>query len=125
VKGYISASWRRPKAATLPTSLHGQPMHQLWAEPHNTVDHAALLADLWQSRPPDRRRHLEAPTLIQARMNAAVEGIIDAGAPFVEGHKLSAKLMASVLPSQVGRRMSGAEAAELIRWLESRRKPEK
>jgi len=68
---------------------------------------------------------IEAPTLIQARMNAAVEGIIDAGAPFVEGHKLSAKLMASVLPSQVGRKMSGAEAAELICWLESRRKPEK
>jgi hypothetical protein len=37
---------------------------------------------------------MEAPTLIQARMDAAVEGIIDAGAHVVEGHKLSAKLMA-------------------------------
>jgi hypothetical protein len=32
---------------------------------------------------------MEAPTLIEARMNAAVEGIIDAGAPFVEGHELA------------------------------------
>jgi hypothetical protein len=68
---------------------------------------------------------VEAPTLIEARMNAAVEGIIDAGASFVEGHKLSAKLMASVLPLQIGRKMSGAEAAQLIRWLDGRRKPEK
>jgi GMP synthase-like glutamine amidotransferase len=68
---------------------------------------------------------MEAPTLVQARMNAAVEGIVNAGAPFVEGHELGAKLMASVLPSQIGRKMSGAEAAELIRWLEGRRKSEK
>jgi hypothetical protein len=68
---------------------------------------------------------MEAPTLIEARMNTAVEGIIDAGAPFVEGHILSAKLMASILPSQIGRKMSGAEAAQLIRWLDGRRKPEK
>jgi hypothetical protein len=68
---------------------------------------------------------MEAPTMIQARMKAAVTGTIDAGAPFVEGHKLSAKLMASILPSQVGRKMSGAEAAQLIRWIEGRRKPEK
>jgi hypothetical protein len=68
---------------------------------------------------------MEGPTLIQARMNAAVEGIIDAGAPFVEGHKLSARLMAAVRPSQIARKMSGAEAAQLIRWLEGHRKPEK
>jgi hypothetical protein len=68
---------------------------------------------------------MEAPTLIEARMNAAVEGVIDAGAPFVEGHKLSAKLMASVLPTQIGRKMSGEEAARLIRRLEARGKPDR
>jgi hypothetical protein len=68
---------------------------------------------------------MEAPTLIEARMNAAVEGIIDAGALFVEGHKLSANLMASVLPTQIGRKMSSDEAAQLIRRLESRCRPRK
>jgi hypothetical protein len=68
---------------------------------------------------------IEAPTMVQARMYAAVGGIIDAGAPFVEGHKLSAKLMASIPPSQIDRKMSGAEAAQLIRLLEGRREPEK
>jgi hypothetical protein len=62
---------------------------------------------------------MEAPSLIQARMKAAVDGIIDAGAPFAEGHE--SKLMALVLPSQIGRKMSGAEAAELIRRLEGRK----
>jgi hypothetical protein len=46
---------------------------------------------------------------------------IFAGAPFAEGHELSARLMASVPPTQVGRMLSGAEAAELIRQLNSRR----
>ena len=67
---------------------------------------------------------MEAPSLIQARMKAAIEGIIDAGAPFAEGHELSSKLMALVLPSQIGRKMSGAEAAELIRWFEGRKPSE-
>jgi hypothetical protein len=67
---------------------------------------------------------MEAPTLIQARMNAAVRGI-DAGAPFAEGHELSANLMALVSPTQFGRMMSGAETAQLIRRLEGRRRPRK
>lgn len=66
----------------------------------------------------------EAPTLIQARMNAAVEGIVNAGAPFAEGHELSVNLMASIPPTQINRMMSGAEAMQLMRRLEARRKPE-
>ena len=57
---------------------------------------------------------MEASTLMQARTNATVHGIVAAGAPFAEGHELSARLMASVPPTQVGRTMSGAEAAELL-----------
>jgi hypothetical protein len=67
---------------------------------------------------------MEAPSMLQARMNAAVRNIA-AGAPFADGHELSARLMASVPPTQVGRMLSGAEAAELIRRLDSRRTPEK
>ena len=67
---------------------------------------------------------MEAPSVLQARMNAAVQSIA-AGAPFAEGHELSARLMASVPPTQVGRMLSGAEAAELICRLDSRRTPEK
>ena len=67
---------------------------------------------------------LEAPSMLQARINAAAWSIA-AGAPFAEGYELSARLMASVPPTQVGRMMSGAEAAELLRRLEDRPRPEK
>ena len=65
---------------------------------------------------------MEAPSVLQARMNAAVRTIA-AGAPFAEGHELSARLMASVPPTQVGRMLSGAEAGELIRRLDARPRP--
>jgi hypothetical protein len=62
---------------------------------------------------------MEAPSMLQARMNAALPSIA-ASAPFAEGHELSARLMASVPLTQVGRMLSGAEAAELIRRLDRR-----
>jgi hypothetical protein len=65
---------------------------------------------------------IEAPTMLQARMEATVSGL-DAGAPFAEGHPLSDKLMASVPPAKIGRMMSGSEAAQLIRLLQGRRAP--
>jgi hypothetical protein len=68
---------------------------------------------------------MEASTLIQARVNATVQGIAAAGAPFAEGHELSTRLMASVPLTEVGRLMSGAEAAELIRRLDGRRRPQR
>jgi hypothetical protein len=64
---------------------------------------------------------MEAPSVLQARMNAAVQSIA-AGAPFAEGHELSARLMALVPPTQVGRMLSGAEAGELSR-LDARHRP--
>jgi hypothetical protein len=65
---------------------------------------------------------MEAPSVLQARMNAAVRTIA-AGAPFAEGHELSARLMASVPPTHVGRMLSGAEAGELICRLDARPRP--
>jgi hypothetical protein len=65
---------------------------------------------------------LEAPSMLQARMDATVAGL-DAGAPFVEGHPLGAELMASIPPAKIGRMMSGSEAAKLISLLEGRRRP--
>jgi hypothetical protein len=44
---------------------------------------------------------IEAPSMLQARTDAAVSGL-DGGAPFAEGHPLSAKLMASVPPAKIG-----------------------
>jgi hypothetical protein len=64
---------------------------------------------------------MEASTLTQARKKVSVQGIAAADAPFAEGHELSARLMASVPPTQVGRMMSGAEAVELIRRFDDRR----
>jgi hypothetical protein len=65
---------------------------------------------------------LEAPSMLQARTDAAASGL-DAGAPFAEGHPLSAKLMASVPPTKIGRMMTGSEAARLIGLLEGRHRP--
>ena len=102
----------------------------LWqVKPHGTPV-AQPTVQSWLRPHPLRRRQsrssaaiMEASTLMQARPNATVQGIVAAGAPFAEGHELSARLMASVPPTQVGRMMSGAEAAELLRRLEGRPKP--
>jgi hypothetical protein len=55
-----------------------------------------------------------APSMLQARINASVRTIAG-GMPFAEGHELSARLVALVPPSQIGRMLPGAEAAELLR----------
>jgi hypothetical protein len=60
---------------------------------------------------------MEAPLMLEARMNAAVRRIA-AGLPFAEGHELSAKPIALVPPTKIGRMLSRTEAMELIRWLE-------
>jgi hypothetical protein len=48
---------------------------------------------------------IEASSLLEARMNAAVRSIA-AGAPFAEGHEVCAKLIALVPPTQIGRMLS-------------------
>jgi hypothetical protein len=69
---------------------------------------------------------MDAPALIQARMKAAVRGV-DIGAPFGEGHVLSAELAALVPPAQIGPMLSGNEAAKLLARFEGRkhRRPKK
>jgi hypothetical protein len=67
---------------------------------------------------------LEAPTMLQARMDAAVRGL-DRGSPFAEGHHLSADLIASVPSTKVGQMISGAEAAQLLSLLKGRRRPQR
>ena len=62
----------------------------------------------------------EGLTLIQASTYIAARGI-DNGAPFAEGHVLSPGLTASVLPTQIGRMLYGAEAVQLIRQFEGQR----
>jgi hypothetical protein len=48
-----------------------------------------------------------------------------ADVPFAETHELSAKMMTSMPPTQIGRLMSGAQAAQMIgRLVERREKPE-
>src|SRR6516162_2343128 len=59
--------------------------------------------------------------MLEALTNA--ENLADV--PFGEAHELSAKMMTSMPPSQIGRLMSGAEAAQMIgRLVERRAKPE-
>ena len=64
---------------------------------------------------------MEAPSMLEAYTNA--RNLADV--PFGETHELSAKMMTSMPPSQIGRLMNGAEAAQIIsRLVERRAKPE-
>jgi hypothetical protein len=60
---------------------------------------------------------MEGSSMLEARMNAAVRKIA-AGLPFAEGHELSAKLIALIPPTKIGRMLSRTETMELIRLLE-------
>jgi hypothetical protein len=64
---------------------------------------------------------IEAPSMLEAYTNA--RNLADAS--FGETHELGAKIMTSMPPSQIGRLMTGAEAAQMIgRLVERRAKPE-
>jgi hypothetical protein len=77
------------------------------------------------SRPPGAAIIIEAPSMVQARMTAMVRRLAS-GVPFGEGLNLSAKMMTSIPPEQIGRMMSGVEAAELIlRLVQGRGRPER
>jgi hypothetical protein len=65
------------------------------------------------SRPPVGAIIIEAPSMFQARMTAVVRRLAP-GVPFGEGLKLTAKMVAAIPPEEIGRMMSGVEAAELI-----------
>jgi hypothetical protein len=64
-------------------------------------------------RPPVGAVIIEAPSMFRARMTAVVRRLAP-GVPFGEGLTLSAKMMRAVPPEEIGRMMSGVEAAELI-----------
>jgi hypothetical protein len=64
-------------------------------------------------RPPVGAVIIEAPSIFQARVTAVVRHMAP-GVPFGEGLMLSSKLMTAIPPEEVGRMMSGLEAAELI-----------
>jgi hypothetical protein len=77
------------------------------------------------SRPPVGAVILEALSMQHARMTAVVRRLAS-GVPFGEGLQLSARMMTSLSPTQIGRMMSGAEAAELIlQFVEGRRRPKR
>ena len=65
------------------------------------------------SRPPVGAVVIEAPSMFEARTTAVVRRLAP-GVPFGEGLKLTAKMMSAIPPEEIGRMMSGVEAAELI-----------
>jgi hypothetical protein len=56
---------------------------------------------------------MEAPSVLEAHTDAVARGFGD-GEPFGEVHELSAKIMTAAPSAQIGRMMSGAEAARVI-----------
>jgi hypothetical protein len=56
---------------------------------------------------------IEAPSVDQARMTAVLRRFAP-GVPFGEKLKLSAKLVASIPPEQIGRMLAGDEASRLM-----------
>ena len=65
------------------------------------------------SRPPVGAVIIEAPSVFQARMTIVARRLAP-GVPFGESLKLTAKMVAAIPPEEIGRMMSGVEAAELI-----------
>ena len=59
---------------------------------------------------------IEALSMDQARMTAVLRRFAP-GVPFGEGLKLSAKLVASIPPEQIGRMLSGDEMSRLMLML--------
>jgi hypothetical protein len=75
------------------------------------------------NRPPVGAVIIEAPSIFQARMTAVVRRLAP-GVPFGEGLNLSAKMMTSIPPEQIGRMLSGDEASQLIlRIVDGRGRP--
>jgi hypothetical protein len=67
---------------------------------------------------------MEAPSMLQAHTNAVAQDL-SAGVSFGEAHELSAEMMKRIPPTQIGRMMSGAEAAQMIvRLVKGRARPE-
>jgi hypothetical protein len=60
---------------------------------------------------------IEAPSLIDARMRAALEAV-EAGVDFAEGHELDASRSALVPAEQLERMLSIDEANQLLKRLE-------
>jgi len=65
------------------------------------------------SQPPVGAVIIEATSMFRARITAVVRGLAP-GVPFGEGIKLSAEMMTTIPPGEIGRMMSGVEATELI-----------
>ena len=62
---------------------------------------------------------IEAPSLIDARLNAALEAV-EAGVDFADGHELDAAVAALVPPEQLERMLSIEEANQLRKRLEEK-----
>jgi hypothetical protein len=67
---------------------------------------------------------MEAPSILQAYTNAVTQGLAG-GLTFGEVHELTAKMAGTIPPDQIGRMLSGKEAAfTIVRLVETRGKPE-
>ena len=64
---------------------------------------------------------IEAPSLVDARMRAALEAV-EASVDFAEGHEIDAARSALVPAEQLERLLSIDEANRLLKWLDEKHK---
>jgi hypothetical protein len=84
-----------------------------------------LLTFGYASRPAVGIVIMDAPSMFQACMTSLVRRFAPE-VPFGEGLELSARMMTTIPPKQIGRMLSGKEASQLIlRLVEGRGRPGK
>ena len=118
----VTLRWLRPRVVA---ALRLEPSHLFLASDGDAHCMPFFLLTFGNARkPPVGAVIIEAPSMFHARMTAVVRRLAR-GVPFGESLNLTAKMMTAIPPEEIGRMMSGVEAAELVlRLVQDRGRPQ-